>query len=354
MANRYFVPTAVLLLFILGMKSGMAITPLYEATLSCQSQAEAERQSLFKQGLIQVLEKLSGEKGFERDEKVVKAQARITDYVEQYAYQGNELTVRFSADLINRLLNQSGHAAVWGQRRPKVILWLAVEENQDRHLVGAETDPSLQAQLEKWATEKGLPLVLPLMDLEDVSNVSVTDVWGQFPSTLQEASKRYEAQIVLAAKLSHNLMAEDDKAWVASWQLLTANDSPSWTVSGKTRDEVLMQGLASTSHYLMGRFGQKSSAHPGNDKPFFVGVDNVQNANDYANVEKHLANLAPLDAINIRRIDGLLAVFEITPRSGNGREAFLQALQLERHLQRTNLDENTMLSEVDLLVRWNP
>ncbi len=354
MANRYCVLTAVLFFFILGMKSGVAITPLYEATLSCQSQAEAERQTLFKQGLIQVLEKLSGEKGFERDEKVIRATARITDYVEQYAYQGNELTVRFSADLINRLLNQSGHAAVWGQRRPKVILWLAVEQNQDRHLVGAETDPNLQAQLEKWAAEKGLPLVLPLMDLEDVSNVSVTDVWGQFPSTIQEASKRYEAQVVLVAKLSQNLTAQDGKVWVASWQLLTAKDSPSWTVSGETRDDVLMQGLASTSHYLIGRFGQKSPALPGNDKPFLVGVDNVQNAYDYANVEKHLANLAPADAINIRRIDGLLAVFEITPRGGNGREAFVQALQLEHHLQRTNLDESTMLSEVDLLVRWNP
>lgn len=352
MADRYFILTAVLL--FLGFSTCQAaVTPLYETTIACQSQAEAERQALFKQGLVQVLEKLSGETGFEKDEKVKHAFAHISDYVEQYAYQGNQLNVRYSTDLINRLMNQSGHTAVWGQRRPNVILWLAVEDNQQRHLVGQETDPVLQAKLETWAKDKGLPLLLPLMDLEDVSSVTVTDVWGQFPTTLQQASKRYDAQVILVAKLSHTPGTE--KPWTATWQLFMANDTPSWTVSGATQEEVLMQGIASTSHYLVGRFGQKGiSRTPSSDKPFLVAVDNVQNGNDYASVEKYLSNLQPANAVNIRRIDGAMATFEITPRSGSGREAFEQALQLEHHLQRQHSDEGTMLSEVDLMVRWNP
>jgi len=355
MADRYFKLTAVLLFLGFGVLACQAaVTPLYETTITCQSQAEAERQILFKQGLIQVLEKLSGETGFEKDEKVKQALTHITDYVEQYSYQGDALNVRFSTDLINRLMNQSGHTAAWGQRRPNVILWLAVEENQQRHLVGAETDPALQAQVEKWAAQKGLPLVLPLMDLEDVSSVTVTDVWGQFPNTLQQASKRYEAQVILVAKVSHNLAAE--KPWSAHWQLFTAgSENPSWTVSGQTQEEVLLQGIDSTSHYLMGRFGQKNLIRTAlSDKPFLVAVDNVQNGIDYTNVEKHLSNLQPNNVINISRIDGAMAIFEITPRSGNGREAFVQALQLEHRLQRQHTDETAMLSDADLMVRWNP
>lgn len=354
MANRYLQLTAVLLfLGFCTLTCQGAVNPLYETTIPCQSQAEAERQTLFKQGLIQVLEKLSGETGFEKDEKVKQALTHITDYVEQYAYQGNALNVRYSTDLMNRLMNQSGHTAAWGQRRPNVILWLAIEENQQRRLVGAETDPALQAQLEKWAASKGLPVVLPLMDLEDVSTVTVTDVWGQFHNTLQQASKRYDAEIVLVAKLSHNPASE--KPWVATWQLYSANENPSWTVSGVTQEEVLVQGIDSTSHYLMGRFGQKHLPRTAmSDKPFLVAVDNVQNGNDYTNVEKYLTSLQPNNAINVRRIEGELAVFEITPRSGNGREAFEQALQLERHLQRQRPDEASRLSEADLMVRWNP
>lgn len=352
MANRYLKLTAVLLFLIAGTAMA-AITPLYETTLSCQSQSEAERQTLFKQGLVQVLEKVSGETGFEKDEKVKQALSHITDFVEQYAYQGNELTVRFSTDLINRLMNQSGHTAVWGQRRPNVILWLAVEENQQRRLVGAETDPALQAQVEKWAASSGLPLVLPLMDLEDVSSVTVTDVWGQFPTTIQQASKRYDAQVILVAKLSHNPGA--DKPWTASWELYTQNETPNWTVSGATQEEVLQQGIASTSHYLVGRFGQKSMQRsPTSDKPFLVMVDNVQNANDYANVGKQLSSLVPTNTVNIRRIEGDLVTFEIIPRQSSGREAFVQALQLEHRLQKQQPDEGVMLSEADLMVRWNP
>lgn len=352
MANRYLILTAVLLFLGQGLCQA-AVTPLYETTLSCQSQGEAERQALFKQGLVQVLEKVSGETGFEKDEKVKQALNHISDYVEQYAYQGNELSVRFSADLINRLMNQSGHTAVWGQRRPNVILWLAIEENQQRRLVGAETDPALQAQVEKWSAASGLPLVLPLMDLEDVSSVTVTDVWGQFPTTIQQASKRYDAQVILVAKLNHTPGSE--KPWTASWQLFTANDNPNWTVSGATQEEVLQQGIASTSHYLVGRFGQKALQRgPSSDKPFLVMVDNVQNANDYANVGKQLSNLVPSNKVNIRRIEGDLVTFEIIPGQGSGREAFVQALQLEHRLLRQQPDENVMLSDADLLVRWNP
>ncbi|MGE3318705.1 MAG: DUF2066 domain-containing protein [Candidatus Berkiella sp.] len=352
MANRYLVLCAVLI-FLSASICQAAITPLYETTLTCQSQGEAERQALFKQGLIQVLEKISGETGFEKDEKVKQALNHITDYVEQYAYQGNELNVRFSTDLINRLMTQSGHTAAWGQRRPNVVLWLAVEENQQRRLVGSETDPALQAQVEKWAASNGLPLVLPLMDLEDVASVTVTDVWGQFPTTIQQASKRYDAQVILVAKLSHT--PESDKPWSASWQLYTTNESPNWTVSGQTQEEVLQQGIASTSHYLVGRFGQKALQRtPFSDKPFFVMVDNVQNANDYANVGKQLSSLVPTNTVNIRRIEGDLVTFEIIPRQGSGREAFIQALQLEHRLQRQQPDEHVMLSEADLMVRWNP
>lgn len=354
MANRYLMLTAVWLFLNFSPLACLAtVNPLYETTLPCQSQAEAERQTLFKQGLIQVLEKLSGETGFENDEKVKQALTHITDYVEQYAYQGNALNVRYSTDLLNRLMNQSGHTAAWGQRPPNVILWLAVEENQQRRLVGAETDPSLHAQLEKWAANKGLPIVLPLMDLEDVSSVTVTDVWGQFPNTLQQASKRYDAAVILVAKLSHN--PTSDKPWVATWQLFSANENPTWTVSGLTQEEVLIQGIDSTSHYLMGRFGQKNQPRTASsDKPFLVAVDNVQSGMDYTNVEKHLMHLQPNNAINIRRIEGSLAIFEITPQSGNGREAFEKALQLEHRLLRQQAGETALLSEADLMVRWNP
>ncbi|MFI4937544.1 MAG: DUF2066 domain-containing protein [Candidatus Berkiellales bacterium] len=322
---------------------------MYEATLSCQTQSEEERQTLLKQGFIQVVERINSQTEVAAHPAVVKALEKITDYVEQYSYDNNAFTVKFNADLINRLIEKTG-STTWGKSRPRVVLWLALEENQQRRLLGAESDPTLQVQLTKLAEQRGLPIVLPLMDLEDVSKITVADVWGEFPTVLRQASERYGSQAILVGRITHVLNASSEiKPWQVHWQLLTDSDSPVWQAEGQALEAVLDQGLSGTANYLLGHYGVKNSASAvtAELKTIFVTVQEVRSGADFSQVEAYLKSLDPISKVNVNQITGDGVVFEITPRQNNDHHTLQQAISLDRRLVSLVNEPGT-----DLAYRW--
>lgn len=60
----------------------------------------------------------------------------------------------------------------------------------------------------------GLPVSIPLMDLDDNMAVNATDVWGRFADPILKASQRYGAEMVVLGKLT----PEGDK-WSIDWGL---------------------------------------------------------------------------------------------------------------------------------------
>jgi hypothetical protein len=59
----------------------------------------------------------------------------------------------------------------------------------------------LRTELFAVADERGLPIALPLLDLEDLNAVSFTDVWGGFEDRVAAASARYRADAILVGRV---------------------------------------------------------------------------------------------------------------------------------------------------------
>ncbi len=325
---------------------------LYDVSLTSQSQSQDEWQRLVQEGLAQVLERISSAPNLTAHPQVKQAMENASDYVEQYTYEGNMLNVKYSQDLVNQLVQKLGHN-VWGQRRPNVVLWLAIEDNHQRRLVGVETDPTLQAYVVDVAKKKGIPMVLPLMDLEDMAAVTVTDVWGQFPTVLEQASMRYGAQTILLGRVMHNDVG--GAPWVGDWQLLTEGDVPSWKVEGKTLEEVLAQGITGVTQYLKNNANANGPKKVGasRGKPFLIGVEGIQSSADFINVENYLKSLNPVADVNIHQLLGQIAIFEITPADENGRAALEQAVTLDQQLV-PSFSSSQGIAGVESTYRWIP
>ncbi|NVJ60943.1 MAG: DUF2066 domain-containing protein [Gammaproteobacteria bacterium] len=112
------------------------------------------------------------------------------------------LVVTFDRVAVRRLLQDSS-VPMWGGRIPVTLIWLAYEDNYERKVVTAEKPESSTAGelLVQQVQRRGLPLVLPLMDLEDTMIVRPSDIWGRFSSPIGEASQRYGSEAVMAGRL---------------------------------------------------------------------------------------------------------------------------------------------------------
>ena len=227
----------VLSLVMIPLAGAKPLATVYEVPLTCQTQQEGERHALFQQGFFQVLGRVSTDPQVASQPQVQAALKNIDDYVEQYTYEGHTLLVRYNSAKLTQLLAQSGATRLRAEN-PAIVLWLALEQNNDRHLVGAESDPQVHETLKTLAQQQGLPLVLPLMDLEDVSLVTVTDVWGQFTEVLTTASQRYNAHTLLVGRAKR----EGDQ-WHSDWTLRHADVPTTWHIEGNSLDALLTSAL---------------------------------------------------------------------------------------------------------------
>ena len=335
-----------------GQIAQAAMNPqFYEAQLTVQSQTDEERRQLLAQGLLQVLERVGGQSGVEKTAPVKAALENPTALVDQYSYLGNTMIVKYSPEGVNQLLKQSGQTG-WGQKRPQVLLWLAIDDQDQRKLIGADADPEVLKLVKQLGQQKGLPLILPLLDIEDLSSISVDDVMGQFSPVLQQASKRYGGQAILIGRLSHK-----NANWEGSWELVTGTDNTSWQAEGKTLDDLLSQGMTGTSHYLMNKFGIKNNtpvANPtGPSQRFLIQVHNIQSGPDFAKIEFYLENLDQVSKVNLFQVSNTGAIFEVIPKSNYGKEAVLAAIGMEKQLV-SMPGESETLSQNNVNYRWVP
>lgn len=97
---------------------------------------------------------------------------------------------------------------VWASDRPAIMLWLVDNRGNsrggERRIMLDQEYSAAREQLRQVAMERGIPLLLPLGDLEDNMALSASDVYGNFINPIAAASLRYQPDAVLVASLNND------------------------------------------------------------------------------------------------------------------------------------------------------
>ena len=214
--RRLLIPL-VALVFSAPVLAAEEVRNLYEAEVEVSDKHRKTRSEAFGAALMQVAVKVSGRRGATASPIIVEAMKRPERYVQQFRYQnvttpalvGEEpaeaqaeaqaetqaetqalkLWVQFDAPAVDALIRDAG-LPVWGRVRPSVLVLLAIEFAGSRELLSSD-DPQGWAQfIQSAAAQRAVPLMLPLMDLEDRAELRVSDVWAGFEDNLRRASER--------------------------------------------------------------------------------------------------------------------------------------------------------------------
>ena len=210
----------IVLFFITSTFSyAVEVTDLYQYKILVNDKTRISRLAASKDALGKVLLKVSGQKVDLLSPEVKKAKRNIPSYMLKYEYFEGEndqqfLVVQFEASKINKLL-ESNSLPIWGNRRPLVVIWLATEDELRRELVTQDSYPQLEQLLKDKASRRGLPIVIPLLDLEDRQLVSVTDVWANFSKPVILASQKYNSERIVTARLYQD---PDNYLWKLDWR----------------------------------------------------------------------------------------------------------------------------------------
>jgi hypothetical protein len=152
------------------------------------------------------------------------------------------------------------------------------------------------------AEHRGLPLVLPLLDLEDRLALSPRDVWAGFEGPLVAASARYGTDTLVRLRLH----ALDEGGWIARWDGEQAGER----IEGRRQvaepveaGVLLVDDLADR---LASRYAVRSD--DGGGEVLWLQVDGIDAVARYAGLMRYLDQLDAVAAVQLVQVreDSLL------------------------------------------------
>lgn len=342
----------VLSLFSANLRA-LEVSDLYQANVVVESQDRAQRELAIKQALQSVLLKVGGKKSVLTHDVLKAAQKRATRYVSQYRYQRKErqlsLVVSFNEDKVNKLFKDA-NLALWGSLRPQVLLWLVDEQGASRRIVASDANTLISTSINDFSTQRGLPIITPLMDLTDSENVVLSDFWGYFPEQIQQASLRYFADTIVVMRISDSslvpkselvdikvssqsescgLLCEQQESVspkVLDWRVFTQGVLYTQKYQGVDSVNLINQGLSDITELIYQSYALSTTA----ENDFVIEVNNVTSLKNDTQLFNFLLDLSAVKAVTLTSAQGDIRQFKLDLIGS--RASFLASLKLNNRL----------------------
>jgi hypothetical protein len=293
---------------------------LYTGSAPVAGQDEAERARALGPALASALVRASGDATLLADARLPSVLERAPALVQSLGWRQevetgpggapvlrDYLQARFDPVGVQAALGELGRS-VWNER-PRTLVWLVIDDGSTRRIAAAAQVAALGA-LTRTARERGIDLVLPVMDAEDVARIDPDTLWGGPSAAALAAASRYGTPVALIARLSRS-----GSGWGARFTLVDGGRPDDWSGTFPDANAALAAAASGLADRLAQRFALAAAERVVAD--YVVSVSGVAGAEDYARVMAYLSGLSVVSAFAPTGADGatltLSATLTVTP-----------------------------------------
>lgn len=343
----YFVKLLFSLAVFLPVQVAHAIPveDLYVADVLVLDESSRQLRTGARAGLLQVLVRVSGTIDVEQSSLVRNSLRNPAAYYYQYSYESTDrvlvvnkeevpaklLRLHFEPSAIARLLREA-NLPVWGSNRPAVLLWIAISDGSqgrnERRILGEADTSELVKGLTDQANERGLPIMFPILDLEDASRISAAEVWGAFLDRIETASSRYTPDAILSARVRQ----EANGRWSGKWSYQVAGNWQSIETVSFSAADLVRNMINLLADNLAEKYALSSSR-----ASVRLVVEGVRGLTEYAELSAYLDNLTPVLRSSIVALQGDVAEFEL--QTEGQYQQLVEIIELDERLILLNRDQ---------------
>lgn len=306
------------------------VSDLYSAAAPVQNQSHAARTAAFARNLATVLVKVSGDPAAPESAALAPLLSDAGHLVVEFRYQpqpkaqggGLELWARFDAKAVDQALSGAGEP-IWGKERPPVLAWVLAPAG----IVSDDpTDPVARA-MRQAADSRGIPLVLPLMDVTDQKQVSAFDVRTLFMPTLKAASRRYGTDTILVGSMRR----QGDRV-VTQWNLAFSGTQTPFSESAATPAAAASAAVGQAATLLARQLAYvPQGGGPG--AALLVVIDGIDSLQSEAAVRRLVAGVQGVQALRLIGVSGTKVRYRLD--YAGSAAGFARALALSGSLTQT-------------------
>ncbi len=274
-----------------------------------QTQALSDRTGYIQSALAEVLAQHTARFDLRQDPRLTAAFEQPEQWVDWFQYEsqaeGTVLRLQFNEGRIRQLLAESQIPA-WTAKRPLTVVWLTLSGQW------VTEDQTLFTQVQRASEQVGLPVVVPVLDLEELDAIQST------PLGVAQASQRYRGGAWVLADIK-----PVGGGWSASWHFGANQDLWHINVSADSLELLMNQGFTQTAQTLIQHDAEQK--HVLVLEPLYISLQKVQTLSQFKNMMNYLTQLSVNESVSLVSIDKDVIVLELRPRGGI--PALLQAIR---------------------------
>ncbi|MFP6811251.1 MAG: DUF2066 domain-containing protein [Pseudohongiellaceae bacterium] len=363
--------------------SSLQVPGLYEHRVVVANESDAERNRAFREALEAVLLKVTGDRRWLSAPVIQQAISNAQSYVEAISYsseatevstdavdpeQGEQMigdqqendvaslndsqtreiretryiNVNFAQSLLDDLL-AGADIPVWDSNRPSVLVWMALQNNEgERSMATADSNPEIISFMQKFAAERGLPIIFPVLDFEDRRALTEDAVWALDEDVIRRASERYGADSVLSGRLHFTISGE----LVGLWQFIFQGQAEVFDGFDEELETYLDEPLDRITNQLASHFALIPEAT--NQQIVRIQVEGIRDLSAYSALLNYISSLGLVESVITTAFEGQLLELQLG-LLGNTQQLF-ELIALDRDL--LPVTNSQLLNESALTYRW--
>jgi hypothetical protein len=234
---------------------GENVKGLYLVREPVNGQSPQERDAATQRALDTLVMRLTGDPKAAQSPGLAELRKDPQQIISQYGFEAGPpevLKVDFDPGTTAQALRRAG-LPMWGANRPSILGWWLNDSTEGSSLVG--DGQASATPLRRAAQHRGLPLRLPLADLNEQIVATAPNLEGADPAPLKAASERYNADALLAVH-AH----EEGGQWQAKWRLWLGDQKEAGSVQGADQAAVADAVMLAVNERLAPRFVAKPGA----------------------------------------------------------------------------------------------
>ncbi len=317
----------LILMLCVGQTHAVEMKGLYKVEIEIADRERSTRLDTHKRALSQILVRISGSTAPLHHPVIKKAIINAGSYIQRYQYHEVEsefslddgrvvddrvevmvqkklyLIDQFDKTSIENLLKENGFP-VWGSSRPSTLLWLVIEDEGKRLIVGANDKGFAREIVNNAADYRAIPIQLPLLDLTDQNSISIGEIWGGFIDRVQMASLRYQSKSILVGRIHKNHLG----VWEVEW-ILIQDSMPGlqWQSQSSSIELLIASGINRTADQLASVYAQHYQDKT--VKKLEVVVEPVKDFSALESVRRYLSDINGVKKVAIHQIESDYARF---------------------------------------------
>jgi len=360
-----FLSLVVVWLFIPAATMALPVEGLYSHEVAVVNQSDAERNRAFREALEAVLVKVTGDPGWLQNSRLQQALSSAQDFVEAIEYRSEivpvtdvdadvtavalpqmatqeYINVAFARSLIDPLLANAA-IPVWDSNRPSVLVWMALQDDSgSRLLLSEETNADIITFMEEFSSERGIPIMFPVLDFEDSRNLNADMIWSLDDGAVTRASERYAPDSILVGRLH---MASTGEL-VGLWQFIFQDQIEVFDSVNTDLRAYIDEPLDAITRQLAEHFSIVASLD-GNQK-VRLRIEGIRSLSAYAELSNYLQSLVLVDRVAVAHMQGDILELDLTLLGSQ--QQLGELLGLDRNL--LPLEQPLITGSAFLSYRW--